>query len=134
MMMTTQMMGTMMPTLSVIPEPTRGRESGAEVAVGVLVGAVLACLPVAIAVVVMGVRTCMRLRAAKRGRAEESEKENPEGESGGGTGRPLLPGQGKTWKTLVHLFLIMRNCEIQMEAERDEETEIEISKDKERDE
>lgn len=76
-------------------EPTRGRESGAEVAVGVLVGAVLACLPVAIAVVVMGVRTCMRIRAAKRGRAEESEKESTEGEGGTGTGRPLLPGQGK---------------------------------------
>ncbi|XP_042204425.1 uncharacterized protein LOC121854105 [Homarus americanus] len=75
-------------------EPTRGRESGAEVAVGVLVGAVLACLPVAIAVVVMGVRTCMRLRAARRGRtAEESEKYAAEMEAGS-TGRPLLTGQG----------------------------------------
>nr|XP_053631043.1 nephrin-like [Cherax quadricarinatus] len=74
-------------------EPTRGRESGAEVAVGVLVGAVLACLPVAIAVVVMGVRTCMRLRAARRGRGEAGEKDAPDMETGP-TGRPLLTGQG----------------------------------------
>ncbi|XP_069182562.1 uncharacterized protein [Procambarus clarkii] len=74
-------------------EPTRGRESGAEVAVGVLVGAVLACLPVAIAVVVMGVRTCMRLRAAGRGRGKAGEKEALKMEAGT-TGRPLLTGQG----------------------------------------
>ena len=61
-----------------------------------MVGAVLACLPVAIAVVVMGVRTCIRLRAARSARAEESEKESTEVEGGGGTGRPLLPGKGKS--------------------------------------
>nr|XP_027211165.1 uncharacterized protein LOC113804478 [Penaeus vannamei] len=76
-------------------EPTRGRETGSEVAVGVLVGAVLTCLPVAIVVVAMGVRTCLKLRAARWRRRHGDESEKDAGESEGvSTGRPLLTGKG----------------------------------------
>ncbi|XP_066940525.1 contactin-4-like [Macrobrachium rosenbergii] len=77
-------------------EPTRGRETGSEVAVGVLVGAILACLPVAILITVIGVRTCMRVRAARRrgSQSEDSEKDGHEIE-GGVTGRPLINKQGR---------------------------------------
>ncbi|KAK7078204.1 hypothetical protein SK128_007803 [Halocaridina rubra] len=65
-------------------EPTRERESGAEVAVGVLAGAILACVPVAIIVVVIATRTCKRVRSAKqRGSEKKDNSKNDVCEMGG---------------------------------------------------